>query len=186
MKKILMLLSLVLCSSLTDFCHAEAYEDLTNRGLYIDLSGGILFDNNKYNYIKTYPGSYLGSSMGYKFCNSISVEGEFIYQRHLYHYPYGPAAHINIFTYMGNVFYTFDFIKFPFKPYLGMGMGYANAKGKETSGTTMFKRDGVAWQAIAGISYPVCQKTELSLEYRFFQVDTLKNNKVGLALNRYF
>jgi opacity protein-like surface antigen len=90
-------------------------------------------------------------------------------------------------------------INFAFKPYLGIGMGYAGIKEKGKRHVYHFgwfgftdhdsinlKQDSVAWQAIAGISYPICQKTELSLEYRYFQADNLKNNKIGLVLSRYF
>jgi opacity protein-like surface antigen len=203
MKKTLILLSLLLYSSLTNFCIADTCEDLTNRGLYINLSGGTLFDNSRLNNFKTRPGFYIGSAAGYKFHNSISIEGEFSYQRHhfdrSYTEPfrlYSTKGYNNIFTCIANVFYDFDMINFPFKPYLGMGLGYARVQGKgngkgydfawSTKCTTTIKQDVVACQAIAGISYPICQKTELSLEYRLFQANTFKNNKCGLALTRYF
>lgn len=200
MRKYFMLFSFIFWSSCTHFCGAEDCREVINDGFYVSLSGGALFDNTTINGIKaTNPGFYIGSSVGYKFCNSISLEGEFSYQSYninrtiirttpflfnTFTFPSKRKETMKIFAYMGNVFYDFDFITFPFKPYFGMGMGYADASSiRNRTGMTS---NGIAWQAIAGISYPICQKTALSLEYRYFDMGGLTNNKVGLSLSRYF
>lgn len=215
MRKYLVLLSLLTYTFIVSSCYADCCQELQNCGFYTSLSGGSLFDNRDSKFIKANPGFYIGGSVGYKFANSIRIEGEFAYQRFnvrkkeiFYNQNYfgdhffggytvkRSKGHTHIFSYMANVMYDFDFFALPFTPYLGMGIGYADAKEKTKKdvvwGTrrshyvSTLNQDGLAWQAIAGISYPITQNVAIALEYRYFQENAFKNNKVGLSITRSF
>lgn len=76
-----------------------------------------------------------------------------------------------------------------FTPYIGLGCGYSankhNAEMKcsklsselSSSAKKSYKKDArktyrydnFAWQAIAGVSMPICEQTEIALEYRYFR-----------------
>lgn len=203
MKKYVVMLLLLVINFVTA---QECAENIV--GPYVSLSSGGLFECCNYGHSRINPGYYVGGSAGYKFCNSIRLEGEFSFQS----YRWRPATlyyskvkdSVNVYTYMVNVYYDFDFLNFCLKPYLGMGIGYADTQWKAHKVCIYpsnyrpdfdayiirksFKEhfDGLAWQAIAGIKYPICDNLDLGLEYRYFQENGIKNNKVGLVLSRFF
>ncbi len=82
-------------------------------------------------------------------------------------------------AYMLNGFYNISLCNdWCLQPFVGLGIGYAthridlkrNAFICENSN----KKNGFAWQVIAGVEYPFCDNIAIALEYRFFQ-SQLKN-----------
>lgn len=178
--------------------HADFSEKISNEGLYIGLSAGAQFDHGCSNFPQIDPGYYVGGALGYKFCNFIRLEGECSFQRFnlkyrvieegllgfWYRQVVSHRGNGNIIVGMANAYYDFDWINYPIKAYVGLGIGYAHerVKGEYLSS----HQNALAWQAIAGISYPVCKNIDLSLEYRCFQENCLRSNKIGLSLRHFF
>ena len=67
--------------------------------------------------------------------------------------------------------------------YAGLGVGYARVKMRATSdlGDLALRGtdSGLAWQAIAGLGFPVSDNIELGLKYRFFNVRKVKFSDDG-------
>jgi len=144
---------------------------------------------------------YAGAiSGGYKFDNSVRVEGEVAYRRNDYKsgkHSYGEnglKGHTSTWTYMGNVLYDFDQVSEYVPnvvPYVGVGAGYmhsdTHAKSKSDSRTARGNRKGAAAQAIAGVGYKLTDTTTLGVEYRYLVgKHNYKDHSVGLALRQAF
>jgi opacity protein-like surface antigen len=76
------------------------------------------------------------------------------------------------FSVLANVWYDFDLGGV--KPYVGGGIGWANAKadGSIAGGTTLafdFEDDGFAWQLGAGINFDISPNMKLGVGYRYFE-----------------
>ena len=72
---------------------------------------------------------------------------------------------------LANVWYDFDIGGV--KPYVGGGIGWANAQadGSIAGGTTAafdFEEDGFAWQIGAGVNFDIAPSMKLGLGYRYF------------------
>lgn len=75
------------------------------------------------------------------------------------------------FSVLANVWYDFDLGGV--KPYVGGGIGWANAQadGGIAGGTTAafdFEEDGFAWQIGAGINFDISPNMKLGVGYRYF------------------
>jgi outer membrane protein OmpA-like peptidoglycan-associated protein len=76
---------------------------------------------------------------------------------------------------MGNMLYNFD-LGMPFTPYIGAGIGMADYTPYHIRSDNMPypayiggpDKWGLAYQAIAGVSYKITDNVDMSLEYRFF------------------
>jgi opacity protein-like surface antigen len=74
-------------------------------------------------------------------------------------------AHVNAFSYMGNVLYDFDLTRYgidKWTPHLGGGIGAVNLQPNRAPAETVF-----GGQAIAGIEYVVTPILRFGLDYRY-------------------
>lgn len=154
------------------------------EGLYVKSSGGANWldcgdDNRAIGYVAT-------GSVGYKFCNGFSLEGEFDYHQNKNkfsdEYLIGESNE-NEFTtlhftqklsteaYLVHVLYDLPFNYQGIKPYVGWGVGYArqtlHIKCTDYPGTNSFRKNGFAWDILGGVSYPICDALEIDLEARY-------------------
>jgi opacity protein-like surface antigen len=151
-------------------------------------------------------------SLGYKFHNGFRVEGEVAYRRNQLkkkHWfrddSYGEYSENNKVTISGsthswsgmaNLLYDFDCVSSYLPqvvPYVGFGLGYthvsAHIKGHENGKHECIKgsANGLAGQAIAGVSYRLTDSTSLGLEYRYFIArEHARDHSLGLALRQAF
>lgn len=154
-------------------------------------------------------------SLGYKFNNGFRLEGEVAYRRnhmknkegHAYNndsynndsYNYESfkiCGNTCSWSYMANFLYDFDQVSCYWPnivPYVGFGVGYThiNAHVKAHGGNEHIhykgKDNGVAGQAIAGVSYRLTNETSLGVEYRYFVGrERARDHSVGLALRQSF
>lgn len=167
-----------------------------SEGAYVGLLGGInLIQNQHYHrrHIEYKNGFAAGLIGGYGFCNHLRVEGEFFYRRnnvkHIkFHDGQFHCGHRTSYSLMGNCLYDFD-ICYPVMPYIGIGLGadrdilavkvpYDHSRAYKTR---------FAVQAILGFSYPVCDYTEIAVDYRYHWArNRLSNNTFTLGLRYIF
>jgi hypothetical protein len=131
-------------------------------------------------------GGFTGlGSFGYAFGNGFRLELEGSYRQSGLNGLGGTTAptyasgNIDSYGVMGNVLFDMDIGKPWLYPYLGAGVGYAwdqlSSARLSQSGTSFSASDtsgGFAWQAIAGLSFPVSGVPGLSItaEYRYHSV----------------
>lgn len=210
------LLAAVSCALLGNPTNAVSEECSPNSGFYIGGFGGVNMTNVKdlkseknesfQLDVKRKPGFTGAAALGYKFQTGFRTELEVAYRTMAIDILLADSdknglgemnTNISAFSGMGNVYYDFDCFNLPVTPYIGVGAGIARFNGscdyshKHIGTYRLIEGSGNqgVYQAIAGLSYKVCEKTELSLEYRYF--DTIKhsstqNHTVGLGLKRYF
>ncbi len=193
MKNILALFLLLTCTLMGTKGYANnCCRD--QQQFYAGITGGTSFVSSSLSGAKFKPGFYVGGAFGYTCTNPFRLEAELLYQRQELDHARGGhhgKGHLNTWQGMANVLFECPLFC-NFKVYLGGGAGYACARGKWTSqysflGSVHHKKNGFAWQAILGLTYPICQHTDLSVEYRYFDVDShVTNHKFGLAIRQYF
>lgn len=167
-----------------------------SESAYVGLLGGAnLLRNEHYRHkdIVYNTGYAAGCFGGYGFCNNIRVEGEFFYRRnnikHIRMFDGDlHCGHRRSYSLMGNCLYDFD-ICYPVMPYVGVGLGadrdilVINIPSNRKKNYKM----RFAAQAIAGFSYPVCDYTEMSIDYRYHWARShLSNNTFTLGLKYIF
>lgn len=94
---------------------------------------------------------------------------------------YGAASKIELLTLMANAFYDLDFGS-PIVPYVGGGIGWAQAKAKtltvELDGLGRLSSEqgatesGFAWSLMAGVAYRLSTSTSVDLGYRYLDAGT--------------
>lgn len=186
MKFLLMALISLTCLSVS-LCAGES------QGIYAGGFGGLdLQSLDKHSGIKTDIGFSGGLFSGYKFCNNIRIEGELSYKEIKWKcnvfvgnedriYRVKDHARFQTISLMANALYDFD-LHPRWTPYLGGGIGYAHLFSNKN-----YSNNKVALQAIAGISYSICPKTDLGLEYRFFRAGVgTDDNSFVISLKQYF
>lgn len=188
MKKYMLVL-LVLTSTLV--CSVNANE-CCDAGLYVGGFGGVNFlDLSKSLGMKT--GFIGGASLGYKFENSIRVEGEFAYRRNTFsksrNHGFGYIQRIKgsceTYSVMANMYYDFD-LDCNFTPYIGQGIGYAHNRAR-IHDFGRGKEDQFAYQSMIGCNYKICEKTYAGLEYKFFAPGKhAYDHAVAASMKRYF
>jgi OmpA-OmpF porin, OOP family len=81
----------------------------------------------------------------------------------------------HVISFMGNAFYDFDLPNTRLKPYLGGGIGFARVEANDiaVNGAPLVSDNDVvfAYQAGAGVSYPVTPQTDAFLDYRYFATE---------------
>lgn len=218
MKKITILM-LLFCGFFINDARASCFQgddiECNNQGPYLGIMGGIvvLDINMKHDTQEFKPGYYLEGYFGYRFSRKLRLEGELSYHRAEIdrftnsirgdHFKKA-QGNVRILSYMINGLCEFN-LNFPLKPYVGIGIGYAQGRGSWkgkmsydihdfffnervlVSTTVKYKKDGFAWQPIVGISYQVCNNFEASLDYRFLSIDNdVSTHKVGVSLTGRF
>lgn len=93
----------------------------------------------------------------------------------------------NIFSYMLNGQYDFR-VGWPIKPFLGAGIGIAHINASGISPGSNSRVDATdtafAYQATAGIAYPMNDRMDLTLSYRYFAVpDVGLNTNTGAGVD---
>ena len=85
---------------------------------------------------------------------------------------------LSVYSILKNVYYDFRRPCEKFRPYAGLGIGYAHLDGTANSpaGDIEIEDGDFAWQVIAGASYKISTRASLIGEYRYF--DT---GNVGIA-----
>jgi opacity protein-like surface antigen len=124
------------------------------------------------------PGGVVGGTVGYRW-GSLAAEAELSGRRGMFEredLPTGPIpleGRYDAVSLMANVYYRFQ-NDMGFVPYLGTGAGVAFLSAKVSppgSPTLELSDTRAAFQAIAGIAFPVTQSAEIGLEYRYFVTD---------------
>lgn len=118
-------------------------------------------------------GFVVGGTIGYELDPSIRVEGEFAFRSNdvdqaTFNTPFGSTTYdvegeAEILSLMANAWYDFD-LGSGFQPFVGGGLGMAKVE-VDSEDDTVF-----AFQAGAGVSYPLSGGIEITGEYRFFKV----------------
>lgn len=171
-----------------------------DEGFYVGGFAGVNFLQNLEKHgveAKFKTGFAGGIAGGYKFRNNVRVEGEFAYRRNTLKSIsfdgenddlHGVKVTAETYAVMGNVYYDFD-MGCGWTPYLGAGAGWAQNRVKASSHDVEIsgKDSGFAYQGIAGVSYRICPKTDLGLEYRYFaSKNDLRDHAVAFTAKRYF
>lgn len=193
-KQMLALFALLLLTSVSLYS-----QEYPTQGIYAGAVSGLNLEYFQHNsrftrrHFDTEPGYQVGGSLGYKFCNNIRVEGEVSYRRNNFKHFY--RGHRELITCMANAFYDFD-TNSEWTPYLGMGIGYAHARGKIRPAYPYhfydvryfsFAENMAAWQGIAGISYRLTCSTEIGVEYRILLAQEKSYNHLfAISLREYF
>ena len=185
------LLAATLLAACVGFGAAAAAQPVT--GLYIGAGGGANFMQQQQTRLAL-PGAapiygragfdtgYAAvGSIGYGFGNGLRIEGEGNYRRNEFGSSptgTGVSGHEEKYGAMANVLFDLDIGSPYVYPYIGAGAGYERidpravfAAGSTTAAIS--ERDGgFAYQAIAGLSFPVPPVVGLSLtvEYRYFAI----------------
>lgn len=177
---------------------APCYDACDNSGMYVGLIGGANWLDNhhaKHEHLKLNVGYLAGGSVGYAFGNGFRLEGEVSYRHNgLKHRTENSLAEVqhhhtrlHSWTYMVNGFYDID-LDSDFTLYLGIGIGYLNQSFnfKNFPGIKIHS-DGLAWQAIGGVSYAIDAKTSIAVEYRYLASrHHVHNHGANVAIRRAF
>lgn len=187
-----------------DSCEpCDCCEEMNHCGFSVGaLAGMAVFDIK---HVSTQAGYFVGGFAGCKLPYEINVEAEITFQRadidsartHGIKFDH-VSGHIQSWSYMTNAFYAFD-CDFPFEPYLGFGLGYAQSRKKwsghhgEDSYSGSNKREnhnvrlnGFAWQAFAGALFHFCIDYEAGIDYRFEKLQEGCLHKLAFTLAKEF
>jgi opacity protein-like surface antigen len=147
-------------------------------------------------------GLIVTGSVGYEFCNCMRIEEEFGYH---YNAAKGPhhqcfeehprAGHYQVYAAMTNIF--FEFCRLPCifaKPYVGVGVGYAYNRIKNENVLAFNGHNStLAWQGLAGISYPFGPRYDFTCDFRYFCTRLMRHHNhhlntysLGIGLKRFF
>lgn len=134
-------------------------------------------------------GFLAGGSVGYHYSNNLSAELAWDYITNDATNKFSDGTNFNDGDFSSSIFflngrYTFDpVMQAKFRPYLGAGIGYVeeidmdlNAGGVETS----YSQDGeIAYQLMAGASYPISERIDLDAGVRYVRVDSINLKREG-------
>jgi outer membrane autotransporter protein len=156
-------------------CQAASCDE---SGVYVSAFGGAnwLNQHKKHDIKSKFDTGYTsGAALGYRFNRNFRAEAEVAYRNNHLDELKGngckdhPKGYKDSISFMANGYYDFD-LDACFTPYVGLGVGYTNAKAHfshedyHLRGTS----DGIAGQVIVGVSTRIYQNTDLGLEYRYF------------------
>lgn len=194
MKRLLLIATAVMAFALPNAIQAQ------KQGYYLEGHGGInlLQKRADHGVSKDFDTGYLvGASGGYAFCHGFRYEVEISYRRNaILRLDVDDATldvkgHFSTLSLMANAFYEFD-ICCSVKPYIGMGIGYANSTEYLFTAGSWFKDHDTAFasQLIAGVTYPLWHdQVDLALDYRFFRAEYApadNNHSIVFGLKYYF
>lgn len=129
-------------------------------------------------------GFMAGGSAGFNFTNNLSIELAWDYRSNDSKTNFSDGSNFSDGNFASNIFfinsrYTFDsFSQTKIRPYVGAGLGYVeeididlNSGGVERSYS---KNNEIAYQFLAGASYPITEKIDLDAGLRYVLVDNIK------------
>ena len=122
-------------------------------------------------------GYIVGGSTGYRWKCGLEVEAEVAYRRnHMDRFKFDrtnfhASGHLRKWTYMGNLKYYFP-VHWYITPNIGAGAGYGNQKLfiNSINGISIGshqKKEGFAWQVLAGLTCYLCRHLDLDLDYHY-------------------
>lgn len=148
---------------------------------YFGLAGGLNYMRYDHHDIKyrLKPGFIGLVNAGLSLCYGFRFEGEFSFRfnkiRNLKldnfgDLTVGDKGRVQQWALLGNVIYDFTFFDYV-TPFLGMGAGYAIQKVGLSDNFFDFEHDqrGFAWQALGGVSFRLCPRIILNLQYHYFR-----------------
>lgn len=181
-------------------CSRPQSEECCNGSIYLGGFAGVnILQNIDQSHvdIKFKPGFAGGVALGYKFVNNVRIEAELSFRRNVlksisvedenleFH---GAKVSAETYAVMANLFYDIPTC-YCVTPYFGVGAGWAkhrlsvNTRSIDISGSN----DDLALQSIAGVSYKICPRTDLGLEYRYFASKRdIRDHTIALSLKHYF
>jgi outer membrane protein W len=129
-------------------------------------------------------GFMAGGSAGFNFTNNLSVELAWDYRSNDSKTNFSDGSNFSDGNFASNIFfinsrYTFDsFSQTKLRPYVGAGLGYVEeididlkSGGVERSYS---KNNEIAYQFLAGASYPITEQIDLDAGLRYVLVDNIK------------
>ena len=173
---------------------AQAYP---KQGWYLGVGAGANFlqDNDAKigattNRIESSPGFLLDSAIGFGFESQLRPEFEIAYRRNTVDKTSGTGSgvargNMNSVAFMGNLFYDFQ-TQTGLTPYLGVGVGGALV-GADDAGivfSSTFDNQPFlfAYQGIAGFSYELSERWDITADYRYFAtLDPDYKTRTGLV-----
>lgn len=142
-----------------------------NQDFYV---GGITGLNWVDTFRDTHLGYMVGGSVGYRLPENFRVEAEVSYRNNRFKKESSThTGRLTTVSYMAHLLYDFP-CSWVVQPYAGFGLGYAHQKEAhkffvdEDTFRDHFKRNGFAWDLIAGVAVPVCNNIDLDFQYRYF------------------
>ncbi|MBA3956840.1 MAG: outer membrane beta-barrel protein [Parachlamydiaceae bacterium] len=202
MKKntLFLLMSLIFFMSADAHAQGWGYEDFccgNESNFYAKIFGGANFlqngtvDGNK----STYKTGYLiAGSLGYSWCNGLSVEAEYAFRRNaikntrFFTEGSSQCGHFQTSSVMANILWDVPSLgcaNWDFQPFVGAGIGYDFQQMHSANSRIDFnqKWNHFSWQLMAGLVYPIFCNTEMTLEYKFHQGGChFYNHSVGIGL----
>ena len=144
-----------------------------------------------------------GITYGYAFESGIRTEIQTMYHTHkrkTENYKMFPQAKNSVHSsnhawhYMVNILCDMHTLRTEsVVPYLGIGMGWCQNTNRDKiktydyTGITKTKNDRFAWQAIAGMKYPINETLSAALEYKYLVGDAhARNHGIGIHIIRAF
>lgn len=171
------------CESTTDF--------------YAGILGGANFIQSKTNGgIKSnfQTGYVVAGFLGYRWCYGLHLEIEYAFRRnplksvHFFGRKFSIHGHFRSSSYMANLLWdipltTWSCNFWNIQPYIGGGIGYDTQKIHGGSENLIInqKKNHFAWQAVAGLDYPMFCNANISLEYEFHKggFNYINNHTLG-------
>lgn len=141
-------------------------------------------------------GYIISGSLGYGWCNGLSVEGEYAYRRNAISnidFITEGSSHNGYFhtsSYMANLLwdlplYSWGFGCWNIRPFIGAGIGYDSQKMHASNSRVIFNQrwSHFSWQLMTGLAYSIFCNTELTVEYKFHQSSShFVNHVIGVGL----
>lgn len=204
MKIFFSVLSLLIltCISVESQAQACCFEEPTNY--YAEILGGPNFLQTETNGgIKSnyQTGYIIAGSLGYRWCYGMRLEGEYAFRRnnlksiHFFGRTFSTRGHFQSSSYMANLLWDIPVMRWGcyfwnLQPLIGVGIGYDCQQVKWHNEGLIFNsnKKHFAWQAIAGLSYPVMCNTMISLVYKFHKggFSYINNHSLGIGLRYQF
>jgi len=180
-------------------CNVCEFDTTFNTGFNLSALGGVNWAHTTvaFGHVEFDPGYLFGGSAGYRWNMGLEVEAEVIYRRNglenvsLSGEKFKSKGHLRKMSYMGNLKYYLP-PRWYIAPYFGAGAGYANQKlfidkiGGLSINSNQ-KKEGFAWQVLAGITCYLCRHLDLDIDYHYLQLKgSTHDNSLSLALTGSF
>lgn len=195
MKKFVLMMVALLAVALPKV--AQGYEV---EGPYVGAFSGFNFlssSSHDHSKAKFHPGWLAGAQVGYAWCGGWRSEFEVSYRHNKvksYHYRNdagddvgGGCGNFHAWSFMANGYYDLPTC-WCVSPFIGAGIGYDVQKFSKAPHGLADKKNGFAWQILAGLGYPIDDCLEMALEYRFHKGNykRLYSNAIDVRVNWIF